>query len=73
LSEVSFELKCTKGTISSLLYFGAHTGKAGTKLVSGHFKNYEVGNAFCGNPEYLPEDANCGAMLKPDFEELFAA
>ena len=30
-----------------------------------------VGNAFCGNPDYLTDEHQCSDILKPNYDELF--
>lgn len=67
------DFKCKKGTISALKYFGAHTGLENAKLTGSKYEDYPVGNAFCGNPDYLAAADNCASILNDNFKESFEA
>ena len=39
------------------------------KANAGKYADFKVGNAFCGDPDYLKEEDDCSAILKPNFAE----
>lgn len=71
-------MSCPKGTITSLVHFGAIRGdnKTMTLKRQGPFENWndadrEFGNNYCGSPDLIEDEDSCSGIIPVDFRANF--